>query len=61
MVVGEEQQAEPDLRDEHRLREGDQMRHDPARLSPAPVCVAGERRGTPRRSKDEECNRVVRR
>jgi len=32
-VVGKKQEPEPDLRDEEGLREGEQMRDEPARLT----------------------------
>ena len=48
VVVGEEQQPEPDLRDEQRLGEREQVRHEPARLAAAVVREPGERPRRPR-------------
>ena len=61
VMVGEQQQSEPDLRDEERLRQREEMGDDPARLPPP---VVGGQRGDPRserRHEHEECDRVVRR
>ncbi len=58
-MIGEEQEAEPDLRDEERLGEREQVRDDAPRLAMAVVREAGERGGAERRSEDEECHGVV--
>jgi len=58
-MIGEEEQPEPDLRDEERLRERDQVRDEAARLAAAAVRKARERRGAEGRSEDEECHGVV--
>ena len=58
-VVGEEQQAEADLGDEQRLREGEQVRQPAARDAPPPVDEpAGERRER-RHANDEEGEDLV--
>jgi hypothetical protein len=58
-VIGEEQQPEPDLRDEQRLRERDQVRDEAARLAAAVVRDGRKGRGTEGRCKDEECHGVM--
>ena len=60
-VVGEEQEPEPDLGDEERLREREQVRDDPARLAPPVVGDGPDRSGAERRREHEECDGVVRR
>ena len=58
-VIGEQQQAEADLRDEERLREREQVRDEAPRLAPAVVREAGERGGAEGRGEDEECDGVM--
>jgi hypothetical protein len=58
-VIGEQEQPEPNLGDEQRLRERKQVRDDAARLPVAVVRKAGERGGAECRRQDEECNGVV--
>ena len=53
-MVGEEQQTEPDLGDEERLRERQQMRRQRPRTASAPVDeTAPERR---QRADGDDCN-----
>jgi len=60
-VVGQEQQAEPDLGDEEGLGERQQMGDDAARLAPAQVGEPADKGRRPRHPQYEECDRVVRR
>jgi hypothetical protein len=58
-VVGKKQEPEPDLGDEEGLREGEQMRDEPARLTVAVVRDASEDGRGPGDAEDEECDGVV--
>ena len=58
-VIGKQQQPEPNLGDEQRLRECEQVRDDAARFPVAVVREAGERSSAERRRQDEECNSAV--
>jgi hypothetical protein len=58
-VIGEQQEPEPDLRDEERLGQRDQVRDEAARLTPAVVREAREQRGAEGRSEHEECHGVM--
>jgi hypothetical protein len=58
-VVAQEQEPEPDLGDQERLRECDQVRDPAARLTVPVVRKGGGGGGSPRRRKNEECNRAV--
>ena len=56
-VVGEEQQAEPDLRDEQRLGEREQVRDDAARLAPPVVREPASAAAPQVAASDQECSR----
>src|SRR4051812_2133488 len=58
-VIGEEQQAEPDLADEQRLREREQMGEEAARLAAAVVRPAAEHGRAEGDDEDDERERVV--
>ncbi len=57
-LVGQQEQAEPDLCDEERLREREQVRDDAPRAAPAPVDEAADGRGQ-RRHRDHEVGERV--
>ena len=59
MMAREKQEPEPDLRDEQRLREREQMRQKPARLALAVVRPGSRRRRPERRSEDREGDGMV--
>jgi hypothetical protein len=61
MVAGEEQQPESDLRDQHGLREREQMGDDRPRLATPSVREQGERRRAPRYPEDDERDCAMRR
>jgi hypothetical protein len=58
-VIGEQEQPEPDLRDEERLRERDQVRDEAPGFTPAVIREPGEDGSAEGRGEDEECNDVV--
>jgi len=59
VMVGEEQQAHADLRDEQRLGEREKVGHEPARLASAVVREPGESCSAPGRGEHEECDNAV--
>ena len=58
-VIGEQEEPEPNLRHEERLGKRDQVRDEPAWLTPAVVRQASERSGAEGRSEHEECHGVM--
>jgi hypothetical protein len=59
VMVGKKQEADADLRDEQRLREGEQVRYESARLAPAVIRKPCEHCCAPGRSEHEECDGAV--